>query len=248
MAANRYIFLAVILLLTVPIDDLSACSCLGPFSPAVAFERADAVFSGKVVAIAVDTTDWWRNLRVTIRVSEQWKGKAVQLVNVYTSSVSSACGYPFEKGSSYLVYAYYSEPSEGPLHCDGCLVTSICNRTRSMSEASEDLQYLNDPESGIWFPDPRLYQNRPNPFSPNPFNPVSTIHYFIPATGKVSLIVYNLSGREVIRLVDTHMQEGYHPVIWNGRNQLGREVPSGVYIIRLSTPYYTTSIKMLLLK
>ena len=117
-----------------------------------------------------------------------------------------------------------------------------------MSEASEDLQYLNDPESGIWYPEPRLYQNRPNPFSPNPFNPVSTIHYFIPAAGKVSLIVYNLSGEEVIRLADSFTEEGYRQAIWHGRDQSERELPSGIYVARLVTPEHSTSIKLVLLK
>ncbi|MFC1543127.1 FlgD immunoglobulin-like domain containing protein [Candidatus Neomarinimicrobiota bacterium] len=244
MAANRYVLLAALLFLTASVDDLSACSCWGPFSPAAEFERVDAVFSGVVEAVRIEGFIY----EVTIRVIDSWKGITEKRVTVYTTPPSPACGYHFEQGSSYLVYAYLSEPTWFPYYCDGCLVTSICTRTRSMSEASADLLYLDDPESGILFTTPRLYQNYPNPFRPNPFNPVSTIYFFIPHAGEVSLSIYDLAGSELIRLVDGHTQEGYHPVTWSGRNQFGQEVPSGVYIIRLSTPYYTKSIKMLLLK
>jgi predicted GH43/DUF377 family glycosyl hydrolase len=78
---------------------------------------------------------------------------------------------------------------------------------------------------------------------PNPFNPVSTIRYELPHASDVSLIVYNILGREMVRLVNGYMEPGYHEVHWNGQ-----EFPSGVYIARLVTSEYTKSIKMLLLK
>ncbi|UCD38624.1 MAG: T9SS type A sorting domain-containing protein, partial [Fidelibacterota bacterium] len=88
-----------------------------------------------------------------------------------------------------------------------------------------------------------LHQNYPNPF-----NPTSTIKYELPEMSDVSLVVYNLLGREIIRLVDRSMRAGYHQVQWNGIDARGRAVTSGLYIARLVTPEYTKSIKMLLLK
>ncbi|UCH63119.1 MAG: T9SS type A sorting domain-containing protein [Fidelibacterota bacterium] len=87
-----------------------------------------------------------------------------------------------------------------------------------------------------------------HPAYPNPFNPVSTIRYDLPQGSEISLIVYNILGREVARLVDSYMEPGYHQAQWNGRNSSSRELPSGIYIARLITPEYTNSIKMLLLK
>jgi len=78
---------------------------------------------------------------------------------------------------------------------------------------------------------------------PNPFNPVSTIRYELPISGDVSLMVYDVLGREVTRLVDSYREPGCHQVQWEGG-----EFPSGIYIARLVTPEYTHSIKMLLLK
>ncbi|UCH63940.1 MAG: T9SS type A sorting domain-containing protein [Fidelibacterota bacterium] len=83
---------------------------------------------------------------------------------------------------------------------------------------------------------------------PNPFNPVSTIQYDLPQATYVSLTIYNILGREVVRLVDDYMEPGYHYTQWNGRNQLGHSVPSGIYIARLVAPEYSNSTKMLLLK
>ncbi len=90
---------------------------------------------------------------------------------------------------------------------------------------------------------------------PNPFNPSTTIGFELPARSDVSLIIYNLTGREVARLADSGYQAGYHQVVWDGRNASGRLLPSGIYIARLVvppkagvTPEYTKSIKMLLLK
>ena len=88
-----------------------------------------------------------------------------------------------------------------------------------------------------------LYQNYPNPF-----NPVYTIRYELPQASEVSLIVYNILGREVTRLVDGYLEPGYHQVRWDSKDQDGRNVSSGIYIARLVTPEYTKSIKMVLLK
>jgi hypothetical protein len=88
-----------------------------------------------------------------------------------------------------------------------------------------------------------LHQNYPNPF-----NPISTIRYDLPQATYVSLIVYDVLGREVARLVDSYKEPGYHQVQWDSRDASGREVPSGICVARLVTPEYTKSIKMVLLK
>ncbi|UCH63251.1 MAG: T9SS type A sorting domain-containing protein [Fidelibacterota bacterium] len=87
-----------------------------------------------------------------------------------------------------------------------------------------------------------------HPAYPNPFNPVSTVRYDLPQASTVSLAVHDILGREVVRLVESYMEPGYHYAQWNGRDQLGRSVPSGIYIARLVTTEYSKSIKMVLLK
>lgn len=83
---------------------------------------------------------------------------------------------------------------------------------------------------------------------PNPFNPVTTIKYDLKDAGKVSLKVYNILGQEVRTLVNARQLAGYQQVVWDGRNNSGQSVSSGIYIYRLETEKFTKSRKMMLLK
>ena len=83
---------------------------------------------------------------------------------------------------------------------------------------------------------------------PNPFNPVTTINYDLAKEGNVSLVVYDVMGREVIRLNDSFMPAGYHTVRWNARNQYGIEVSAGVYFYHIQAGEFVKTQKMILLK
>ncbi len=84
---------------------------------------------------------------------------------------------------------------------------------------------------------------------PNPFNPVTTIRYGVPSAQRVTLKVYNLLGEEVATLMhDEHKAAGYHVAIWDGRNQAGRMVTSGVYVYRLQAGQITMTKKMALIR
>ncbi len=88
-----------------------------------------------------------------------------------------------------------------------------------------------------------LHQNYPNPF-----NPTTTIRFELPKASEVYLVIYDILGREVAGLVDGYMEAGYRQVIWNGKDGYGRDISSGIYIVRILTPEYTRSIKTVLLK
>ncbi|MEE9465891.1 MAG: T9SS type A sorting domain-containing protein, partial [Candidatus Neomarinimicrobiota bacterium] len=88
-----------------------------------------------------------------------------------------------------------------------------------------------------------LHQNYPNPF-----NPSTTIQFDLPVAVDIRIVVYDLLGREVVRLLNQHLEPGYHQLVWNGLDRRGRPVPTGMYIVRMATPEYIRSIKMLLLK
>ena len=83
---------------------------------------------------------------------------------------------------------------------------------------------------------------------PNPFNPQTTIQFALPVGTDLTLVVYDLLGREIVRLIDGYREPGYQQVDWNGRTASGKAVPSGIYIARLVASEHTRSIKMLLLK
>ena len=88
-----------------------------------------------------------------------------------------------------------------------------------------------------------LYQN-----FPNPFNPVTEIQFDIPDMNAVQLVVYNLMGQEVRRLVNGEIQAGYHRIVWDGLNDQGEPVSTGVYIYSLTSPSFHSTKKMVLLK
>jgi hypothetical protein len=71
------------------------------------------------------------------------------------------------------------------------------------------------------------------PASPNPFNPRTTIRYWLAARGRAEIVVYDLTGRRVRTLVSGEMAAGDHETVWNGRDEHGEPVPSGVYLYRL---------------
>lgn len=88
-----------------------------------------------------------------------------------------------------------------------------------------------------------LYQNYPNPF-----NRETTIEYSLHKTTSVNLTVYNIKGQEVKELVDEFQTAGMKSVTWDGKDNSGRTVASGIYVYKLKTDKYVVSKKMLLLK
>ena len=89
----------------------------------------------------------------------------------------------------------------------------------------------------------RLHQN-----FPNPFNPETTIRYDLAGPAEVRLTVYDVLGRRVRTLVAKKQAAGEHSAVWDGRDDRGRQLASGVYVYRLEAGDFTKSAKMLLLK
>jgi hypothetical protein len=93
------------------------------------------------------------------------------------------------------------------------------------------------------------YRNSLSQNHPNPFNPATTIAYSIKERAAVSLKIYNVTGRLVRTLVNETKSPGVlHRVTWNGHNEAGQRVASGVYFYRLVTKNFTQTKKMVLLK
>jgi hypothetical protein len=83
---------------------------------------------------------------------------------------------------------------------------------------------------------------------PNPFNPQTSIHYALPVASEVQLIIYDLHGRVVIRLVEQKKPAGFHVVHWDGRDVAGAPVASGVYLYRLTAGRFSQVKKAILLE
>ncbi|MBT5270264.1 MAG: T9SS type A sorting domain-containing protein, partial [Candidatus Marinimicrobia bacterium] len=83
---------------------------------------------------------------------------------------------------------------------------------------------------------------------PNPFNASTTIEYGLPKNTELNLSIYDIRGRFVREIYSGGKQAGYHITQWNGTNDGGRNVASGLYFIVLNTPEYRVARKALILK
>ena len=82
---------------------------------------------------------------------------------------------------------------------------------------------------------------------PNPFNPSTTIEFFIQNDSKVELTIYNIKGQKVKVLTNNHYDKGSHSVIWNGEDDSGKSMSSGVYFYKLNVNGKTEAVKKCLL-
>lgn len=83
---------------------------------------------------------------------------------------------------------------------------------------------------------------------PNPFNPSTTIHFDLPESASAKLIVYNMQGQLIRTLVNESLPAGYHVVDWDGADDTGHQVASGIYVYRLEAGSFVQSLKMTLVK
>jgi len=83
---------------------------------------------------------------------------------------------------------------------------------------------------------------------PNPFNPSTTIDYAVKEAGEVSLIIYDMLGREVNVLVNDYLQPNKYSIVWNGLNMDGQQVASGVYYYKMIADSFVDTKKMLFVK
>lgn len=127
LAAVRPLFFASLLVVSVLPGEAHACSCMAQ-SIEDAIAGSDAIFEG--IVDSIEEGDGVRHVRFS--VTQAWEGVETERVEVTTSASSASCGYEFEVGTAYLVYA-----TEG----DG-LEVSLCSRTRPMDEADEDRREL----------------------------------------------------------------------------------------------------------
>lgn len=87
-----------------------------------------------------------------------------------------------------------------------------------------------------------------SPAYPNPFNPTTTISYALPKDSEVSIIIFNILGKEIRTLVDDSRLAGYHNIQWNGLNNKGSFVGTGVYFAKIEAGIFSKVIKLTMLK
>jgi len=88
-----------------------------------------------------------------------------------------------------------------------------------------------------------LFQNHPNPF-----NQATRIEFTLAKSGFVNLRIYDLLGRAVRTLASEHLSSGYKSVLWDGKNDFGKDVASGIYFYKLRAEDYSATKALVLLK
>ncbi len=110
----------------------------------------------------------------------------------------------------------------------------------------EDTEWIGEGELAREAPLPESFELSQN--YPNPFNPTTTIKYFLPEVANVELTIVNIMGQTVRTLVSTLQAPGEHAVTWDGRDQSGVPVSSGIYLYRMNAGDFTQTRKMVLMK
>ena len=130
------VFLGIAIVFSLAGRDAFACSCMDPGTPCEAYGQAAAVFVGTVTGVRdsqrQQATDW-TPMAFKFSVEQAYLGVAGSEVEIFTGSGGGDCGYTFQTGQRYLVYAYRYKDK---------LSTGICTRTKPFSRATEDIAFL----------------------------------------------------------------------------------------------------------
>jgi hypothetical protein len=163
------------------------------------------------------------------------KPAAVHLQLTYAPDKVQAA--PDSSGSSYSLQIQRTWPGEGILEIDAALPSDVAGEL--IIPVSLDIQGRDAVSVGIYLEAvdrngvrlgtaEQMVEVKPVPLEfalhqnyPNPFNPATTVDYDLPTAGNTSLTVYDLLGREVIRLVDGYAEAGYYQAVWRGRSTRG---------------------------
>lgn len=86
------------------------------------------------------------------------------------------------------------------------------------------------------------------PIYPNPYNSTGTIRFYAPKASSIELAVYSIDGKKIRTLLNQQVPEGDHSIHWDGTNELGRIVPTGVYLLHLKSEFGSLTQKFTLLK
>ena len=162
----------------------------------------------------------------------------------YTFSIGSKDNLPLG-----LSFAFLDVPNKNVISnilSESITIQESLGNGYDITIVSGDEQYVSDMITNILEAIPAEYSLSQN--YPNPFNPTTKIDFSLPRSDDVTVTIYNLMGQQIKVLMNSNLEYGYHTVTWNGLDQLGRPVASGVYFSELRTRNFRKTKKMLLLK
>ncbi|MGH7497108.1 MAG: FlgD immunoglobulin-like domain containing protein [bacterium] len=189
------------------------------------------------------TVDTWGRVRLPvgdfdclrIRANSQTIAKTIVLGMVSRSDTTSGIGYSWISKNDFEVAQASSQDGETDPN-----FTNASGFSRLISFTSSVASHTSTTEGLARF---ELVQN-----FPNPFNPETQIKFELHRAGLAELSVYNLTGEKLRILVSAHLPAGTHTFKWNGKDEAGRSLPSGIYLYRLRHGTLEQSRTMLLLK
>ena len=115
---------------------------------------------------------------------------------------------------------------------------------------NEYLVYTNDPNYFTNIEENEILQSSPISLIgnfPNPFNPSTTIEFSVQNHTTIELSIYNTKGQKIKTLVQSDFAKGSHSIVWNGNDELGKSVSSGVYLYKLNINGKTVAVKKCLM-
>ena len=162
----------------------------------------------------------------------------------YTFSIGSKDNLPLG-----LSFAFLDVPNKNVISnilSESITIQESLGNGYDITIVSGEEQYVSDMITNLLEAIPAEYSLSQN--YPNPFNPTTKIDFSLPRSDDVTVTIYNLMGQQIKVLMNSNLEYGYHTVTWNGLDQLGRPVASGVYFSELRTRNFRKTKKMLLLK
>ncbi|MBT3601503.1 MAG: T9SS type A sorting domain-containing protein [Candidatus Latescibacteria bacterium] len=216
------------------------------------------------------TTNSPEEVELTVQLSEVGNVQGYGLQINYDPSVLAFSGATNAHASQFATdqsIALLTEHKVGTLHLSDVLQSSLNGNTdlahlrfrviaptaTSKIEISEAL--VASPTGqiatlGVKQTDVRAIPNgyALNQNHPNPFNPDTIVPFSLPQTGEMHLAIYNTLGQEIRLLTSGIKEAGFHRITWDGKNQNGQILASGIYFVRLQAGSYRSVRKMMLLK
>ena len=201
--------------------------------------------------------------------SISFAGSRVEGLEVLTASINTVDqtirihvvpndAMPIPTGSGLLATIYFSIAASAPIQMVVIDTTTLAGPPDSLVFVDASMmEYVPGFREGVITVDATTSVGddpvRPHAFTlsqnyPNPFNPSTSMTYSLDVAAVTRLDIYNVLGRHIVTLVDRHQSAGNHTVTWNGTDVRGRFVPSGIYMVRLTSSHQTALMKMTLMK